>query len=289
MQRIRFGPSGNSKRFYDEGHKSSSEAPKWLTEQGLDAYEYSVGRGIRIGYDAAALLGEKAKKYGIEMSIHAPYFINFCSFEPQKIQNSINYVLDSLEILRLFGGVRCVVHVGSVGKLSKELTRTDVLYHTKENLQRLLKEVYSRGFGDMLLCLETMGQYSRVGDTEEICDFCSMDKIFLPCFDFGHINCLMQGALKKEEDFEKQIEISEKILGSEKTKNMHIHFSKIQFARQGEIKHLNFSDTEFGPDFLPLAKVLHKKNMTPTIICESATDMADDAMEMKNLFLSQGK
>ncbi|NLG37825.1 MAG: endonuclease IV, partial [Clostridiales bacterium] len=29
-ERIRFGPSGNSKSFYDEGHKHSREMPEWL-------------------------------------------------------------------------------------------------------------------------------------------------------------------------------------------------------------------------------------------------------------------
>ena len=35
-----FGPSGNSNKFYDEGYKSSLQMPKWLSEMGLDAYEY---------------------------------------------------------------------------------------------------------------------------------------------------------------------------------------------------------------------------------------------------------
>ncbi len=50
---IRFGPSGNCKRFYDEGFKSSVEAPEWLSKQGLTAYEYSFGRGINVGDDKA--------------------------------------------------------------------------------------------------------------------------------------------------------------------------------------------------------------------------------------------
>ena len=46
---IRFGPSGNSKEFYDEGYKSTFQAMKWISEKGLTAYEYSFGRGVRIG------------------------------------------------------------------------------------------------------------------------------------------------------------------------------------------------------------------------------------------------
>ena len=43
---IKFGPAGNCKTFYDEGYKRTIEAPKWLKEKGLDAYEYSFGKGL---------------------------------------------------------------------------------------------------------------------------------------------------------------------------------------------------------------------------------------------------
>ena len=42
----KFGVAGNSKRFYDEGCKSTFQAPPWLEKNGLDAYEYQAGNGI---------------------------------------------------------------------------------------------------------------------------------------------------------------------------------------------------------------------------------------------------
>lgn len=45
---IRFGPSGNAREFYEQGKKNSEEAPEWLAQRGLNAYEYSFGRGINI-------------------------------------------------------------------------------------------------------------------------------------------------------------------------------------------------------------------------------------------------
>ena len=45
---IRFGPSGNAREFYEQGKKNSEEAPEWLARRGLNAYEYSFGRGINI-------------------------------------------------------------------------------------------------------------------------------------------------------------------------------------------------------------------------------------------------
>lgn len=43
---IRFGPSGNSESFYDQGYKSSVDMPEWLAKMGLDAYEYQCSKEI---------------------------------------------------------------------------------------------------------------------------------------------------------------------------------------------------------------------------------------------------
>jgi deoxyribonuclease-4 len=65
---------------------------------------------------------------------------------------------------------------------------------------------------------------------------------------------------------------------------MHCHFSKIQYTIGGEKKHLTFEDTEFGPDFEPLAELLYKRSLKPTIICESDGTMVEDAIRMKNIY-----
>jgi deoxyribonuclease-4 len=70
-------------------------------------------------------------------------------------------------------------------------------------------------------------------------------------------------------------------LPEEKAKNLHIHFSKIQYGNSGEVRHLNFSDPGYGPGFAPLARILKERGMTPVVVCESADDMADDALAMK--------
>lgn len=76
---VRFGPSGNSDSFYEQGHKSSVEMPAWLRDMGLSAYEYQCNRGVRISEEMARQLGEQARKSDIFLSIHAPYYINLAS------------------------------------------------------------------------------------------------------------------------------------------------------------------------------------------------------------------
>ena len=47
---IRFGPAGNSDSFYAAGYKRTADAPAYLQAMGLDALEYSFGRGVRMGH-----------------------------------------------------------------------------------------------------------------------------------------------------------------------------------------------------------------------------------------------
>ena len=67
---------------------------------------------------------------------------------------------------------------------------------------------------------------------------------------------------------------------------MHVHFSKIEYGKGGEVKHLTFEDEIFGPEFEPLAELLYKKNLTPFIICESAGTQTEDAQFMMNFYNS---
>lgn len=84
---IRFGPSGNSKSFYDQRYSSSVQMPAWLKNMGLNAYEYQCSKGVNIGKSKAIEIGEQAKEHDIYMSIHAPYYINLISEDPEKKRN----------------------------------------------------------------------------------------------------------------------------------------------------------------------------------------------------------
>jgi len=276
---IRFGPAGNSDSFYAAGYKGTEEMPSWLYAAGLNAFEYSFGRGAFMGADKAVKIAAAAKEYDIQISAHAPYYINFGSTEIEKEEKSFLYILRSIEALRGLGGRRVVFHVGSAGKGD----RAEVFARVLDNMRALAYRVENAGYGDMLLCPETMGRASQIGTVEEVAAICKKSDIFLPCVDFGHVNALTQGALKTKDDYRKIIEYFYDQLG-ERAVRMHIHFSRIQYGARGEIKHLDFTDGKYGPPFEPLMEVLHEYKMTPVVICESDGTMAEDASAMKKYF-----
>ena len=70
----------------------------------------------------------------------------------------------------------------------------------------------------------------------------------------------------------------------EKAKYLHCHFSKIEYTKMGERKHLTFEDKIFGPEFEPLAQVLANNKLCPNIICESDGAMDTDTLFMKDVY-----
>ena len=275
-----FGPAGNGDIFYENGHKSSEEMPEFLKNYGLDAYEYQCGNGVRIGEEAAKRIGEAAKKNNIVMSIHSPYYINLANPDEEKRKNSINYIIQSMNAIKAMGGNRVVVHSGALQKM----TREEALSHAKETVRQAILEADSLGFSDIHMCIETMGKINQLGNLEEVMELCRVDESFLPCIDFGHLNARTLGGLKEKADFEVIFDAIENKLGNERLKVFHSHFSKIEYTKGGEKKHLTYEDNVYGPDFDYVAEIMAERDIGATIICESSGTQAEDALVMKKIY-----
>ncbi|MDP4118149.1 MAG: TIM barrel protein [Bacillota bacterium] len=280
---VRFGPSGNSDAFYEQGYKSSEQMPKWLSEMGLDAYEYSCAKGVKISGEKAKLIGEEAKKYNIAMSIHAPYYINLSTNDEEKRTNSVNYIITTLNIAEKMGAEKIVVHSGGCSKMSRE----EAMGYAEKTLKEALKTAKEMGLEDIHICPETMGKINQLGTLEEVMRLCLIDDTLIPTIDFGHLHTRGLGCLNTREDFENVINTMENYLGYDRMKSFHAHFSRIEFTQGGEKKHWTYDDTQFGPSFDYLGEIIYKKSLEPTIICESLGTMAKDALTFKNIYMSQ--
>ena len=115
---------------------------------------------------------------------------------------------------------------------------------------------------------------------------CLIDENFIPTIDFGHLHTRGMGCLNTREDFAAVLDTMENMLGQDRASHFHAHFSRIEYTAGGEKMHHTYAETEYGPDFDPLAELIYERNLSPTIICESKGTMAQDALIMKNIFLS---
>lgn len=280
MRKARFGPAGNAELFFETGHKSSLEAPAWLAEMGLDLYEYQCGHGVRISDDAAVLLGERARACGIALSVHAPYYISLSSVEEEKRRNSVTYILQALHAAQKMGARRIVVHAGSCAKI----TRREALHLAEDTLKKALRQADEAGYGDIEICPETMGKVNQLGTVDEVIRLCQLDERLVPAIDFGHVNAQTRGGLKTKEDFAAILDAIHDKLGISRGRCFHAHYSRIEYTNSGEKKHHTFAETEYEPEFEPLAELIAQRGLTPDIICESAGTQAQDALEMKKIY-----
>ena len=281
MSRAKFGPGGNGDLFYAQGGKGTVQAPAWLREYGLDAYEFEAGNGLTAGEATLRKIGEEAKKYGIATSLHTPYFISLSGVIEEKRLKSIEYIQKSLWAAELLGANTIVIHSGSAAKISREEAM-------KLSCDTLSKVIEAIGDTDIKLGIETMGKVNQLGTLDEVIEQCKVDKHYVPVVDFGHMNARERGGLfTTADDYRRVFDKIALGCGDEVAKNLHCHFSKIENTAAGEKKHLTFEDTVYGPDFEPLAEAIVREGLTPKIICESAGTQAEDALDMKNKYLQR--
>lgn len=275
-----FGPGGNSLSFASAGNKHSYQAPGWLSAIGLDAYEYEAGNGVRGSDEAFRKIGIEAKLHGIKLSFHAPYFISLSGTDPETRLKSVGYIKQSVYAAELMEAYIIVVHAGSAGKISRE----DAIDLAKDTLWKALEETERT---PVRIGIETMGKKNQLGTLEEVVELCKIDKRLYPVVDFGHLNARDQGnVFVTSDDYRRVFDFIGENLSDDKAKELHCHFSKIEYTAGGEKRHLTFDDDIYGPEFEPLARVLAEDKLSPVIICESAGTQTEDALAMKRAYNS---
>ena len=277
-----FGTAGLSDSFAAFGAKGPEAVAAYTASFGLDAFEYQCGHGVRLAQDKAALLGAACAAKGITLSLHAPYYISMSSMEEEKRLNSVQYILQSCALIKALGGRRVIFHPGSCGKQSRE----QALEKALDTMRRMVQAVDEAGYGDCILCPETMGKVNQLGDLGEVLCLCGVDPRITPCIDFGHLYARSHGGVTGTADYAAILDAIAAALPGERAKKFHVHFSRIAYTAGGEKCHLTFADTAFGPPHLPLLQLFKARGLAPTVICESAGTQAEDARTLKAAYNS---
>jgi deoxyribonuclease-4 len=254
--KVKFGPAG-----IGGINESISNLEKYKSF-GISACEIAFTYGTYIHKKEDAIkIGEAAKKLGISLSIHAQYWINLNSAEKEKVEKSKERILKCLEIGTWIGASRVVFHCGFYGKNTKEETYENI----KLNLLEVIKKAKEKEYTPKI-SPEIIGKKNVFGDIYEIgklvnetgCSF---------CIDFAHV-------LARYGDYN-FLEVA-KTFG--KYKEWHIHFSGIEYGKNGEKKHIRTKEEEIKKllDNLPRDKEI-------TIINESPSPVEDSVLSL-NIF-----
>lgn len=275
-EHTRFGPAGVPPMFRLIG-ATMFDVPRLLHEESLDAFEYQASRwGTKpqIKQLDAQRLGEEAKRNDVKLSMHGSYFINL-SGKKDVVEASKERILAAATAADWMNAYVVVFHTGFYGKFEKEYALKTCISELKEVSSKMKAMGLKVKLGP-----ETMGRKSQVGNIDEIITINREVENTQLVVDWGHLHALNQGAFKIVDDIRKIALKIEQELGTQTLRNMHCHFSKIEFGSSGEKCHHTLDEEAYGPEFRMLAEVLLEFGMHPTIICE--TPILDvDARKMK--------
>ncbi len=256
---------------------STLAAIEHIRKIGLDSLEVEFVKGVKMGYDTAREIGEKAAALGIRLSVHAPYSVNLNSDDPGIRLASQERLTASARLAQAMGAKSLVFHGGYYGSVSPERAALNI----KTSLENVLSVLRSER-NPVALRLETMGKKSQFGTLDEVLTLCRELNGLLPCLDFSHIHAREAGE-NSYRYFSKILEKVEKKLGRSSLTNVHFHISGVLYSEKGEIKHLDLIDSDFHFD--DWLEALKDAEVAGTVICESP-NLEADALMLKNLYNS---
>lgn len=250
-----------------------------IKKLGLDCMELEFVQGVKMGTEMAEKVKNHSEECGIFLTAHAPYFINLNSTEKEKLEASIERIVDTARI-GMACGTKCITfHPGFVGKDRPQEVFKRIVKGVKR-VQEIMKE---EGIS-MDIRPETTGKPSQFGGLQEIIELCAETGI-QPCIDFAHLHAREGGKYKKADEFAGILEKVVKALGKGALKKMHIHMSGIKYGKKGEIKHLNLRESDMN--YEEVLKVLIDFNVEGFVISESP-NLEEDAILMKNTYKKLG-
>jgi deoxyribonuclease-4 len=253
---IKLGPAGTSGLGYNKGLEKCKEL-------GLKALEVEFTHSVHMKNDEAIRIGNIAKKKKIELSVHAPYYINLASAEKSKIYASKSRILQSCERAHFLNARYVVFHSGYYGKRTKEESY-ELIEEQILDMQKIIKEKR----WNVILCPEVTGKVSQFGDIDELLQLAKKTKCFF-CVDFAHLRAKYNGKIDYDEIFNKLV----------KFRYIHSHFSGIEWSDKGERRHVVTPSTEIKE----LLSQILKRKIDITIINESPDPFGDSVKTKKIL------
>lgn len=271
--KVLFGPAGSPVNYKGAAYK----APKFISEEGLNSYEYQSPYGVRIGEKAATILKEESEKHDIMISMHGPYYINLCAKEEEKLEKSIGHLISTARAGEWMGAYRLVFHPGAY--LNRKPQKAMEI--SKNTINRLFEELEAEGIEEFTFAPETTGKRTQLGNVREVVELCASFDHFEPTIDFAHVHARGRGFLNTKDDYNCIFSIIEDNLDID---ILHCHFTTIEYGNGGEVKHHTLDESdEYGPNIKDLLANLIENGWNANIICE--TPQRDlDALKMKEIY-----
>ncbi len=247
-----------------------------IAELGLGCMEVEFVQRVNMSPPLALLVGEEARRRGVTLTVHAPYYINLNAKEAEKVVASRERLLRSARIAALFNAHGVAFHAAFyLG--DPPATVFNIL---RDRLREIVAELRAEG-SRVLLRPELMGKPSQFGTLQEIIELCAQVEGLAPCFDFAHWHA-RTGRFNSYEEFHAALDLIEGGLGREGLENMHIHLSGNNYGLKGEKNHVPLEETDLN--YRDLLRALKERKAAGVVICESP-NLEEDALLMQREYL----
>ena len=272
MSELLFGTAGTP---HSTEKPSTAGGIERVTELGLGCMEMEFVRRASMGESTARVVAETATRTGVQLSAHAPYYINLNAREPEKVKASQERILQTARIASWCGAHSVVFHAAFyLGDPPEQVYRMVKRYlgEVLEQLERENINVWIRP--------ELMGRGTQFGNLEELLDLSLELELVAPCIDFAHYHA-RDGRNNSYEEFAFILSRIEERLGRDALEDIHIHVSGIAYGKKGEIKHLNMEESDFS--YVEFVRALKDYDVKGMVICESP-NLEGDALLLQSTY-----
>ncbi|MFZ4712834.1 MAG: TIM barrel protein [Bacteriovoracaceae bacterium] len=253
------------------------EGVKRIHALGLDCMQLEFAHGVRMKEEVSSALRKVSYELNIPLTSHGPYYINLNAREQDKIDSSVERIIQTAKISDLCGAESMTFHAAFYMKDSPY----DV-FDLVEKSMNVIEERLSRLDIEIELRPELTGKTSQFGSLDELVQLAKMVGSCKPCLDFSHLYA-RTNEFNTYEEFSKVLERLKAELGKESLKNMHIHISGISSNSKGDLKHMDLVKSNFN--WKDLIRSLKDFGCAGYIISNSP-NLEVDAKMMKDYYLS---
>jgi len=256
---------------------SPIEGVRQIHALGLDCMQLEFAHGVRMKEEVSSELRKVSYELGVPLTSHGPYYINLNAREQDKIDSSVERIIQTAKISDLCGAESMTFHAAFYMKDSPY----DV-FDLVEKSMNVIEERLSKLDIEIELRPELTGKTSQFGSLEELITLTRNIPSCKPCMDFSHLYA-RTGLYNNYDEFCTVIDRLQAELGPKSIKNMHVHISGISTNSKGDLKHLNLEKSDFN--WKDLIRALKDKGCEGYVICNSP-NLEKDALKLKEYYLS---
>ena len=241
---------------------SYKEAFDILDEMNLDGMELEFVHGIRISDTSRQLVNNIRREKNFVLTAHCPFYINLNSKEEEKVEASINRIIETAQAARDIGAFSITYHAAFYMGADKETVYNQVR-KTNEIISHAVK------LQDLQLWIrpETTGKATQWGDLDEVIRLSKEFDFVLPCIDFSHLHARSTGKFNTYDEFSMIFEKLGNELGDKALKSFHGHLAGIKYTDKGERNHLNLDESDMN--YKDLLKAFKMFDVRGALTCES--------------------